>query len=47
MDPVKLLREVFTGKRKVKLDEKYLVFDKNLKIKADTPLAWYPPENTK
>ena len=40
VDPLDLLRAVYTEDKKVRLKDKNLIFDKDVKIPIDQPTAW-------
>ena len=40
VDPLELLRSVYTEDKKVRLKDKYLFFDKDIKLPLSQPTAW-------
>jgi hypothetical protein len=43
VDPLELLRAVYTEDKKVRLKDKNLIFDKDIKLPLSQPTAWVSP----
>lgn len=47
VDPIELLRAVYTEDKKVKLKDKHLIFEKDVRLPINQPTAWVSPLSTK
>lgn len=43
VDPLELLRAVYTENKKVRLKDKWLIFEKDIKLPLSQPTAWVSP----
>ena len=47
MDPLELLKAVYTQHKKVKLKDKHLIFEKDVRLPLSQPTAWVSPISEK
>lgn len=47
VDPLELLRSVYTENKKVRLKDKHLIFEKDIKLPLSQPTAWVSPISKK
>ena len=47
VDPLELLRSAYTEDKKIKLKDKYLIFDKDVKLPLTQQTAWVSPISNK
>lgn len=47
VDPLELLRAVYTEQKKARLKDKYLIFEKDIRLPLSQPTAWVSPISKK
>jgi hypothetical protein len=47
LDPLEILRNSISTDKRAKIKEKYLIFDKEIKLALSTPTAWLSPQTKK